>query len=256
MIFGAILAGGTGTRMQSAALPKQFLPLAGCPILIRTLRVFLNCEALEHIFIAVPADHLDYARRLVENWCPDERVTLTPGGATRTDTLFALIDRISERFGFRPDDRIVTHDAVRPFVTVEMLLDNIAAAQEFGAAGTAVPAVDTILESADGTTIQAIPPRNRMYLMQTPQTFSIRLLRDTYRTLDNAEKARLTDGCGVLVARGIPVRLSPGSPANIKITTPADYALAQAMAARIDGSVPLRKEESECKPSDTAPSIR
>ena len=232
MNFGAILAGGSGTRMHGA-LPKQFLPLDGCPILIRTLRVFLQCPELTHTYVAVPAGWVESTRQLVETWCPAQAVTVLPGGATRTDTLFALLDAAAQQYGAHPDDRIVTHDAVRPFVTVQMIRENLAAAAGTGAAGTAIPAVDTILESADGQVIDAIPPRDRMYQMQTPQTFSIPLLRAAYAALTDDEKARLTDGCGILIARHIPVRLSPGSPTNLKITTPADYELAQALAQRM-----------------------
>ncbi len=232
MNFGAILAGGSGTRMHGS-IPKQFLMLGGCPVLIRTLRVFLQCSELAHIYIAAPADWIGHTRQLVQTWCPEASVTVLPGGGTRTDTLFALMDAIERRYGSRPDDRVVTHDAVRPFVTVQMIRDNIAAAADTGASGTAIPAVDTILQSEDGRVIDSIPPRGEMYQMQTPQTFSIPLLRATYASLTRAEKARLTDGCGVLVARGIPVRLSPGSPMNIKITTPIDLEMAQVLVQRM-----------------------
>ena len=232
MIFGTILAGGSGTRMQNA-VPKQFLPLGNAPILIRTLRVFLQCDRLDAILVAVPANRQAETEALIRQYEPDAAVAVVAGGASRTDTLFALIDEIHRRFGQRPDDLIVTHDAVRPFITVPMLCANIDAAQD-GAAGTAIPAVDTIIETLDGQTVHAIPPRSQMYLMQTPQTFSVDLLCSTFATLTDDEKARLTDGCGVLVTRGIPVRLSPGSPSNIKITTPADYEIAKQMASESD----------------------
>lgn len=232
MIFGAILAGGSGTRMQNASLPKQFLPLGDVPILIHTLRVFQSCTQLDHILIGVPDAWLAHTGSLIDTYCPDAKVTLVPGGATRTDTLFAVADAAQARFGTHPDDILITHDAVRPFITRQMLMDNIAAAAEYGACGTAVPAIDTILESNDGQWIQSIPPRNRMYQMQTPQTFRIDLLRRTFASLSPEERQQLTDGCGIFIARGLPVRLVQGSPRNIKITTPADYSAAQALAAQ------------------------
>lgn len=229
MIFGAILAGGSGTRMQNAALPKQFLTLGDCPILIRTLRIFLACSRIDHTLIGVPAAWMDYTRELLHTHCPQADITLVTGGATRSDTLFAVADAAQARFGARDEDLIITHDAVRPFVTQQMLNDNIEAARDCGACGTAIAAIDTILESSDGCMIDAIPPRNRMYQMQTPQTFRIAALRAAYASLSAQQQLLLTDGCGIFTACGLPVRIVAGNPRNLKITTPADLAAARAL---------------------------
>lgn len=230
MIYGAILAGGSGTRMQ-AAMPKQFLPIGDAPVLIHTLRAFLACEQIDHVLIGIPAVWLAYTRDLVNTYCPGAEVTLVPGGATRTDTLFAVTDAAQAAFGASPADLLITHDAVRPFVTQQMLRDNIAAASEDGACGTAIPSIDTILESDDGKYIAAIPSRTRMYQMQTPQTFNIAALREAFASLTPAQQEVLTDGCGIFTACGRPVRIVMGSTKNIKITTPPDLATANAFLA-------------------------
>ncbi len=231
MIFGAVLAGGSGTRMKGAPLPKQFLPLGDCPILIRTLRVFAACPLLHATFVTVPAQWQAQTHALVQAHLPQANIFVVPGGADRTGSLFAAADAAQAQFGAHNDDLLVTHDAVRPFVTQQMLRDTIDGAQACGACSVAVNAIDTILESNDGQTIDRIPPRSRMYQMQTPQTFRIALLRRAFAALPDAQKATLTDGCGILVAQGLPVRLAAGSARNMKITTPDDYALAQALAA-------------------------
>ena len=237
MIFGAILAGGSGTRMQNSALPKQFLMLGDYPILIRTLRIFLACPQIDHVLVGVPATWLDYTQTLLDTYCPHADVSLFAGGATRTDTLFAAADAARARFGTQSDDILITHDAVRPFITQQMLTDNIAAARECGACGTAVAAVDTILESNDGQWINAIPPRAQMYQMQTPQTFQIDALHRAYAALTPEQQHSLTDGCGIFSACGLPVRLVNGSVRNIKLTTPTDLAIAQAFLAQ-DCNIP------------------
>ena len=230
MIYGAILAGGSGTRMQ-AALPKQFLTIGDAPVLIHTLRKFLTCDQIDHVLIVIPAVWMDYTRELIRTYCPDAEVTLVPGGATRTDTLFAVADAAQNSFGASDSDLLITHDAVRPFITQQMLLDNITAASEDGACGTAIPAIDTILESDNGKYIAAIPPRTRMYQMQTPQTFNIAALREAFASLTPAQQQILTDGCGIFTACGRPVRIVAGSTKNIKITTPPDIATANAFLA-------------------------
>ena len=230
MIFGAILAGGSGTRMQSV-LPKQFLTIGDAPVLIHTVRAFLACEEIDHVLVGIPPVWMDYTRDLIVRYCPGAEVTLFPGGATRTDTLFAAADAAQRTFGASDSDLLITHDAVRPFVTRQMLLDNITAASEDGVCGTAIPAIDTILESDDGTYIAAIPPRARMYQMQTPQTFNITALRNAFASLTPAQQAILTDGCGIFTACGKKVRIVMGSTKNIKITTPPDLATANAFLA-------------------------
>ncbi len=230
MIFGAILAGGSGTRMQSA-LPKQFLTIGDAPVLIHSLRAFLSCTEIDHVLVGIPSVWMDYTRALIDTYCPGAEVTLFSGGATRTDTLFAAADAAQNTFGASASDLLITHDAVRPFVTQQMLLDNIAAASEDGACGTAIPSIDTILESDDGKYIAAIPPRTRMYQMQTPQTFNIAVLRESFASLTPAQQVVLTDGCGIFTACGKKVRIVMGSTKNIKITTPPDLATANAFLA-------------------------
>lgn len=224
MIFGAIMAGGVGARM-GADCPKQFLPLGEKPILIHTLERFLSCKRLERIVIGVHADWVAHTRQLVGQYAPHAPVVVTAGGSDRNETLMRVIAAANAS----DDDIIVSHDAVRPFVTLKMIEDNIDAVQQFGAAGTAVACVDTILHSGDGALIDEIPDRRGLYQMQTPQSFRVGELKALYASLSGEEKAILTDACKICVIRKRPVRLVEGAYTNIKITTPEDYVIAQSI---------------------------
>ena len=123
---------------------------------------------------------------------------------------------------------IVTHDSVRPFLTHRIIEENIAAAQQYGACDTVIPATDTIVEG-DGTAITAIPDRRKMYQGQTPQSFKAKLLRDAYDSLSAEEKDILTDAAKILVMKGKEVRLVQGETFNIKITYPYDLKIARSL---------------------------
>lgn len=231
MIFGAILAGGTGSRMHMADMPKQFLPLGDKPILLHTLEKFLTCSRFDKIYVGVHPDWIDYTNDLVEKHLSAKKdyISVVCGGANRNDTIFNIVGAIEKDFGVSDDNIIVTHDSVRPFVSLRVLEENIDAAIKYGAVDTVVPAIDTIVVSQDGKTISDIPQRDKMYQGQTPQSFRINLIKELYISLTQEEKKILTDACKICVVRDTPVYLVTGATTNLKITTPGDYKIAQAM---------------------------
>lgn len=231
MIFGGILAGGSGTRMKMGDVPKQFLPLGEKPIVIHTVEKFLSCEQIEKVYIGVHSAWVGYMEELVEKYIQFRRedVVCVAGGTDRNSTIMNLVEAIEEQYGQRDDHFILTHDSVRPFVTRRILEDNIAAVMQTGACDTVVAATDTIVCSMDGKLISDIPERHTMYQGQTPQSFRITLLKNLYRQLSNEEKGILTDACKICLMRNVPVSLVAGETSNIKITTVTDYKIAQAM---------------------------
>ena len=230
MIFGVILAGGTGTRMGISNVPKQFLNLGEKPIIIHTLEKFLLCSRLDKIYIGVHKSWLLHMKDLISNFnLPTDRIEVVGGGEDRNETLLNVIKSIKSTYEDSKDHIIVTHDAVRPFVTLRMIEDNIDAAIKYGACNTVVKAVDTIVESTDGQVISSIPQREKMYQGQTPQSFKMNLLYDLYNGLSDSEKSIMTDACKICVIRNTPVKLVNGDYSNIKITTVSDYKIAKAM---------------------------
>lgn len=231
MVFGAILAGGVGSRMHMADMPKQFLPLGDKPVIVHTLEKFLTCSRLEQIYIGVHGDWVGYMEDLIQRYVPAQadKISVVCGGSDRNDTIFNIIHAIEDQHGESDDHIIVTHDSVRPFVSIRMIEENIDAAVQYGAVDTVVPAVDTIVVSENGEVISEIPNRAQMYQGQTPQSFRINLLKQMYESLSADEKKVLTDACKICVVRNYPVHLVMGSVTNLKITTPGDYKIAQAM---------------------------
>lgn len=232
MIFGAIVAGGVGNRMNLSGLPKQFLPLGKSqkPIIIHTLEKFLICEKLDFIYLGINKDWLGYAEELLDKYDIDKKkVFIVPGGADRNLTILNIIEAIEKNHGESKEHIIVTHDAVRPFVTLRMLNENIEAAKECGACDTVTPAIDTIIESKDGKFISSVPQRSFMYQGQTPQTFNISELKRLYNDLTEEEKSILTDACKIFTFRNKPVKMIQGDAFNIKITTVSDYKIAEAI---------------------------
>ena len=233
MIFGAILAGGVGSRMRMGPTPKQFLPLGDRPVLIHTLEAFLACDRFSCVYIGVHADWLEHARQLVAQYVPagGVQVRLVSGGSDRNETIQNIIRAIEADWGADPEHIIVSHDAVRPFLTQRIIEENIDAALKYGATDTVTPAADTIVVSRDGQTISDIPDRRVMYQGQTPQSFRVSLLKELYASLSAEEKATLTDACKICVIRSCPVYLVEGDHTNMKITTQGDYEIAQAIVA-------------------------
>lgn len=231
MIFGAILAGGVGSRMQMSNMPKQFLNLGDKPIVVHTLEKFLLCKDIDKVYVGVHASWVDYMEDLVEKYVSfrKEDVVCVAGGEDRNGTIMNIVQSIEDTYGESDENYIITHDSVRPFVTARIIEDNIIDVKKYDACDTVVTATDTIVVSKDGQVIADIPERKLMYQGQTPQSFKISLLKRLYNELTDEEKQILTDACKICLMRNVPVHLVDGEVSNIKITTVSDYKIAQAM---------------------------
>lgn len=230
MIYAGILAGGIGSRMGNVPLPKQFLDLDGKPIIIHTVEKFLLINDFDEIIIATPTKWVSHINDiLTKHGLKNERIKVVSGGADRNETIMNIIQYIEETKGVQNEDVIVTHDAVRPFLTHRIIKENIDGALKYGAVDTVIPATDTIVTSKDGNTIASIPVRNEMYQGQTPQSFNIDLLRSNYNALSSERKQVLTDACKILIESNENVHLVDGELYNIKITTPYDLKVANSI---------------------------
>ena len=217
--FAIIVAGGSGTRM-SADRPKQFLLLRGEPVLLHTLRRFAEpALGVAQIVVVLPADQLDTWQRLCEQHGVSIPHALVPGGATRWASVKAGLAALKEH----PEGLVAVHDGVRPLVPRQVVERTYAAAATHAAAAAAVMPKDSVrLVSPHGSSAQN---RSRLRLMQTPQTFEIDLLRRAYAM---PELASFTDDATVVddLCR---VQLVDGDYRNLKITTPEDLVIAEAL---------------------------
>jgi 2-C-methyl-D-erythritol 4-phosphate cytidylyltransferase len=224
-----IPAAGLGTRMApaSGAPSKQFTALAGTPILIHTLRKFAASPEVSEICIALRPSETASFRSLLEKDKDilHKKIIVAKGGERRQDSVANALAAITAA----PDDIILVHDAVRPFVTPEIIHDVIHAAQKYGAAIAGLPAVDTVKQvdrTADGAVITSTIPRERVVMAQTPQGFRFDVLKKAFDEA-TADGFLGTDEASLVERSRHEVAVVMGSPRNIKITTPADMDLAE-----------------------------
>lgn len=231
-----IPAAGLGTRMappsatkgKKPAATKQFTELGGTPILIHTLRKFAASTEVSEIYIALRGNEIAGFRARLEKEAknvPQKKVHLVEGGEHRQHSVANALAAISAA----NDDIVLVHDAVRPFVSKEIIHSVIQAAQKYGAAIAGMPAVDTVKQverTSDGAVITATVPRERVVLAQTPQGFRHDVLKKAF---DEAAADGFvgTDEASLVERSGHQVAVVMGSARNIKITAPADMELAE-----------------------------
>ncbi|EHM65253.1 IspD/TarI family cytidylyltransferase [Staphylococcus pettenkoferi] len=230
MIYAGILAGGIGSRMGNVPLPKQFLDLDGKPIIVHTVEKFILTNEIDQIYIAVPKNWMQHTIDVLKKYHLDkERITVLSGGENRNETIMNIIRHIETTRAIEEDDLLITHDAVRPFLTRRIIKENIDNGLKYGAVDTVIPAIDTIITSTNNEYISEVPVRSEMYQGQTPQTFNISLLKESYSQLSESEKEILTDACKILVVLNKKVKIVEGELFNIKITTPYDLKVANSI---------------------------
>ncbi|MBE6017745.1 MAG: D-ribitol-5-phosphate cytidylyltransferase, partial [Lachnospiraceae bacterium] len=172
---------------------------------------------------------ISYTKELMAKYLPGNDLAIIEGGESRNGTIMNAVRYIEENYGLDDETVIVTHDAVRPFVTTRIIDDNIDCALKGLACDTIIPASDTIVESRDGEFLSNIPNRAFYYQGQTPQSFRAKKFRDLYNSLSDEEKAILTDAAKVFIIKGEPVAIVEGESYNIKITYPFDLQLAETL---------------------------
>ena len=219
MDYIIIVAGGKGLRM-GGDLPKQFLPIGGKPVLMRTIERFREYSAELQIILVLPREQQDYWRQLCakHHFAIEHRVV--DGGATRFHSSQNGVAAV-------PDDAdgvVGIHDGVRPFVSVETIARCFEAARQFGAALPVLPVTDTLRRVTDdgGYNVQ----RNDYRTVQTPQTFGAQLLKQAFR---QPYSDAFTDDASVVEAMGHKVTMVDGNRENIKLTTPFDLVVAEAV---------------------------
>ena len=211
--YAIIVAGGKGLRM-GGDIPKQFLPIGGKPVLMRTIEVFRQAYPDIHIILVLPSSQQEYWHQLCLEYEFDVPFQIADGGETRFHS-------VSNGLKLIPDGAegvVGVHDGVRPFVAVETIRRCYDEAIEKGAVVPVISVVETVRQlRKDGTSVTV--PRDEYKLVQTPQTFRVSLLKEAYQ---QPYTSFFTDDASVVEALGKPVHLVEGNRENIKITTPAD----------------------------------
>lgn len=222
MNVAIIAAAGQGTRMAGSR-PKQFLELAGTPILFHTIKVFEVCDVIQKVIVVVPAEERALFLELSRSQNFSKVGEVIAGGITRAESVFKGLQTASET----DTEIVVVHDGVRPFITTGEISLTVETARNEGAAILVSRPVDTIKEVSDGKVVRTLS-RTDLRNALTPQSFRYSLLRRAYELVDVLDPS-LTDESSILERAGIPVATVEGSARNIKITAPGDLVLAEAI---------------------------
>ncbi|MFN2510101.1 MAG: 2-C-methyl-D-erythritol 4-phosphate cytidylyltransferase [Pyrinomonadaceae bacterium] len=220
MNVAIIAAAGQGTRMGGNRA-KQFLELAGTPILIHTLRSFEACEAIQETILVLPAQDTADFLAIAEKNRLRKLSKIVPGGTTRAESVLKGLLAVSPATA----QIIAVHDGVRPFVTADEITHTVEAAEESGAAILVASVTDTIKEIRNGIVAKTLP-RTALRRALTPQCFRFELLRRAYDQVDVLDP-ELTDESSLVERLGVKVTIVEGSSRNIKITGPEDLALGE-----------------------------
>jgi 2-C-methyl-D-erythritol 4-phosphate cytidylyltransferase len=216
-VCAIIAAGGSSRRMEG--FDKLFAPLGGRPVLARVLDAFEECGNIDRIVVVVSRENLKKAETLVTGTSWPKVSDVVVGGTRRQDSVANGLALLNDC------QWVVIHDGARPLVTPRLIEDGLAAAKESGAAVAAVPVKDTIKMAGADNFVVVTPPRDSLWQVQTPQVFRYDILAGAYRNLTQ----EVTDDAALVERAGIKVKLYPGDERNLKITTPLDLAVAEAL---------------------------
>ncbi len=221
MVSAIIVAAGKGIRMNDT-VKKQYLPLAGRPVLSHTLAVFDECNLISKIFLVVSQNDFDYCRN---NILPmlNKEIQLVAGGKERQDSVYNGLIAVGGNNGI-----VIIHDGVRPFANKEMLKSCVKGAKKHGACIIGVPVQDTLKKISSSGDIEKTIERSNIWIAQTPQAFQYEIIKKAH------ENARLrghagTDDAFIVEQMGTPVKIIKGNKNNIKITTREDLKIAEAI---------------------------
>ncbi|CAN5856374.1 2-C-methyl-D-erythritol 4-phosphate cytidylyltransferase [soil metagenome] len=222
MNVAIIAAAGQGTRI-GGNLAKQFLELAGTPIIIHTLRSFELCEAIQEIILVLPAQDTAGFLAIVEKHRLRKLSKIVPGGTTRAESVLKGLLAVRSATA----EIIAVHDGVRPFVTADEITQTVRAAEVHQAAILTAAVTDTIKQVSNGVVARTLP-RSALRRALTPQCFRFELLRRAYEQVDVLDP-ELTDESALVERLGVPVTFIEGSSRNIKITGREDLALGEVL---------------------------
>ena len=222
-----IPAAGSGRRM-GGSVSKQYLELAGKPILAHTLTLFENHPLIEHIYLIVPAGDIAYCQEQIVDRYHFKKVSrIVAGGAERQDSVANGLNAIAEDGLNQPARPILIHDGARPLFDCQHLSALIDVVRETGACTIGVPVKDTI-KTVENSTITHSPERSQLWQVQTPQGFQYQLIREAFDRA-TSDSFVATDDASLVERLGHPVKMLEGDYRNIKVTTPEDILIAVAL---------------------------
>lgn len=230
MNVALIFAGGTGKRMHSGNIPKQFLELNGKPIIVHTIEHFDKHPEIDAIVVVCIEGWIDFLKDKLKEFGITKVISVVPGGATGQGSIRNGLYEIRDKVEADPSEVVVLiHDGVRPLINDKLISDNIATVTEFGNAITVVPAIETIIEIDDEENITKVADRSRCKLARAPQSFYLADILDAHRRSLEEGIEEMIDSAMLMRYYGAVLHTVVGPVENIKITTPMDYYVFKAM---------------------------
>jgi len=223
-VAAVIVAAGYGKRFNKFR-KKQFLPLGGKPLLYWTLEVFQKVKQIDGIILVLPRGDISRQKKIIQKKFGKVK-EIVPGGRLRQESVFNGLKKVGERFSL-----VAIHDGVRPLVSTGLIERTLRIAKKYGSAVTALLAKETVKLAKNKNIIERTLPREKIWLIQTPQVFPREVLLKAYQ---KAQKDRFTatDDAQLVERLGYLVKLVPGEETNIKITTSEDLLFAETILSQ------------------------
>lgn len=225
--LGIIFAGGTGQRMNTAAMPKQFLELHGKPILIYTLEVFQRHPKIDGIILVCLNSWIDYCQELLERFHITKVMKIVPGGENGQESIFNGLNAAHSLI----DDKCVVliHDGVRPLINIKTISDNIESVIQKGNAITVAPAIETIVVKSNDESLGDIIDRSQCQVAKAPQSFYLEDIYQAHLKAKQENQLNFIDSASMMKYYNYKLYPVVGPNENIKITTPADFYIFRAI---------------------------
>lgn len=228
MNVALVIAGGSGTRMHQD-IPKQFITVNECPVIIYTLEAFEKHPEIDAIAVVCIEGWKQVLWAYAKQFSITKLKYVISGGENGQDSIRNGVYELEKHF--LPDDIVLIHDAIRPMVSAEIISDNIRVAQEYGNAITVIPCAEAMMQTEDGVVSTGSYPRDHLKRTQTPQTFHIGDICDLHRRALKAGITNSVASCTLKIEMGEQVYFSIGSEKNIKLTTAEDIDIFKALLA-------------------------
>ena len=228
MVTAMLFAGGSGIRMKSTDLPKQFLEVGGKPIIIHTMEHFSFHPLVDNIVVACKSDWIDYLCDLVKKYNIHKVRSIVPGGETGQMSIYNGLKENAEIFG-RENNIVLIHDGVRPLIDAETITENIKCVQTNGSAVTCSPVKETVVITEEDSAIGDVVPRERSVIAKAPQSFWLDDILSMEEKAISEGKTNIIDSCTLMRLYGRKIYTVSGRYDNIKITTPEDYYMFRAI---------------------------
>ena len=227
-VSALIFAGGTGKRMNTKTLPKQFLELHGKPIIIHTIEHFESHPEIKDIVVVCVDDWLDYCKDLLAKFNIKKVSQVVPGGETGQMSIFNGLEALREKYQGN-DDYVLIHDGVRPLIDEEIISKNIESVKKYGTAITVKPVIETVVQVDEEDIINNVIERSTCQTAVAPQSFVLSEIYSLHMRAQAEKLFDMTDSATLARYYGFSLHTVMGGSENIKITTPSDFYIFRAI---------------------------